>query len=388
MSTATAFPPFVLTEGGPCNILLQRMGLGSPPRRAWQIALVLAATTWVPLLVLSAIGGVALRGPTIPFVDDLAAHVRCLVAVPVLVLAEIPIGVRIRQIAVHFVDAGLVRREQQPRFAESVLQALRFRDSRVAELLVLAAAYATTYTALATSIHSGSTWYTPESAARMAPVGYWYVFVSMPIYQFLLFRWAYRMFVWAQFLRAMSRLDLQLTATHPDGAGGLGFLGRACVPFGVLLFAMSAVLSSAIASRVLFEGARLESFWGIYLALLVISLAIFSGPVLAFVPKLARLKYVDFLQYGTLASRYTQLFERKWVNAVDATEDPLLGTSDIQSLADLGNSYQLVRKMRVVPIELRDFAAMAIPGFLPVLPLAATVMPVSEILKGLLQLLH
>jgi hypothetical protein len=125
-----------------------------------------------------------------------------------------------------------------------------------------------------------------------------------------------------------------------------------------------------------------------YLALLVISLAIFSGPVFAFVPKLARLKYVDLLQYGTLASRYTQLFERKWVENVDATEEPLLGTADIQSLADLGNSYEFVRKMRVVPIELRDFIGMAIPGLLPVLPLAMTVMPVSEILKGLLQLLH
>jgi len=76
------------------------------------------------------------------------------------------------------------------------------------------------------------------------------------------------------------------------------------------------------------------------------------------------------------------------VESVDATEEPLLGTADIQSLADLGNSYEFVRKMRVVPIELRDFVAMAIPGIFPALPLAMTVMPVSEILKDLLQLLH
>jgi hypothetical protein len=64
-----------------------------------------------------------------------------------------------------------------------------------------------------------------------------------------------------------------------------------------------------------------------------------------------------------------------------------LGTADIQSLADLGNSYELIRKMRVVPIALSDFIAMAVPGLIPALPLAATVMPVGDLLKGILRLL-
>ena len=74
------------------------------------------------------------------------------------------------------------------------------------------------------------------------------------------------------------------------------------------------------------------------------------------------------------------------MRGTDAT-DELLGTADIQSLADLGNSYELVRKMRVLPIEVRDLVAMVIPGVVPAIPLAATVMPVSEIVKDLLRLL-
>ena len=93
------------------------------------------------------------------------------------------------------------------------------------------------------------------------------------------------------------------------------------------------------------------------------------------------------LQYGTLASRYTQLFASKWVNVINPAEEPLLGTADLQSLADLGNSYELVRKMRIVPIELSDFIGIALPGVIPALPLAAAVMPVGEILKGILRLL-
>jgi hypothetical protein len=69
------------------------------------------------------------------------------------------------------------------------------------------------------------------------------------------------------------------------------------------------------------------------------------------------------------------------------TDESLLGTGDIQSLADLGNSYQGLKKLRAGPIELGDFVAMAIPGILPALPLALTVMPLKEILTDLLHLL-
>jgi hypothetical protein len=71
----------------------------------------------------------------------------------------------------------------------------------------------------------------------------------------------------------------------------------------------------------------------------------------------------------------------------DAQEEPLLGTADIQSLADLGNSYALAKGMRALPITTSDFVAMAIPGVIPAIPLAATVMPISEVVKGLLKLL-
>jgi hypothetical protein len=382
------FPPLLLTEGGPGDAVLRRLRLAPLGGRSRRAALVLAAVTWLPLVVFSTVEGLAVGGARIPFLYDLAAHVRFLVAVPVLLLAEIPIGLRLRGIAAHFVGVGLVREEDRARFAEIIAGTLRFRDSRVAELVVLGAAYVTTYGLLAkASFHAGSTWYAPRTGGGLTPVGYWYAFVSVPIFQFLMYRWLYRMVVWTRFLRQVSALDLELTPTHPDGAGGLGFLGKACIPFGSLLFAMSSVVASAIASRVLFDGARLESFQMSYAALFVLALAVFAGPLLVFVPRLAALKQRGLVEYGALASRYTQLFDRKWVRGAEATDESVLGTGDIQSLADLGSSYELVKKMRVVPIQVNDLVAMAIPGALPALPLAATVMPVSEIVKDLLGLL-
>ena len=153
------------------------------------------------------------------------------------------------------------------------------------------------------------------------------------------------------------------------------------------MFALSSVVSAAIASRILFSGATLEQFELIYAALIVLVLIVFAGPLMVFAPRLLRLKLDGLFRYGTLASEYTQAFDSKWATGSNAAEVPLLGTGDIQSLADMGNSYELVRKTRIVPIELRDFIGIALPGVIPALPLAATVMPVGEILKGVLRLL-
>jgi hypothetical protein len=217
-------------------------------------------------------------------------------------------------------------------------------------------------------------------------VGYWYALVSLPIFQFLIFRWIYRMMVWSSFLWKVSRLDLLLTPTHPDAAGGLAFLGKGLVPFGVVLFALSSVVSGAIATRILFIGGRIEDYQWSYVALFVIGLVVFAGPLLIFVPKLLVLKQRGLLEYGILGSEYTQAFHQKWVQRNAPTEELLLGSGDIQSLADLGNSFEIIQKMRILPAQPSDFIAMVLPGLVPALPLAATVMPLGEIVTRLFKL--
>jgi hypothetical protein len=336
---------------------------------------------------MSGFEGLAVGGATIPFLYDIAAHVRFLVAIPMLLLVEIPIGARLRRTTAQFIVAGLVRPKDEARFADIIRDTVRFRDSRIAELIVLAAAYVTAFGMIARmSFQQGSTWYAPAHTG-LTPVGYWYAFVSVPIFQFLLYRWIYRLLAWGRFLRHLATLDLQLSPMHPDGAGGLGFLGKGCVPLGMVLFPISAVVSSAIATRVLFGDARLEDFQLSYAALFVLALGLFTSPLLAFTPMLLQLKREGGFEYGAFASRYTRLFDRKWIQRGDEPDDSLLGAADIQSLADLGNSYENLTKVRAVPIAFGDFVAMAIPGLVPALPLAATVMPVSDILKGLLHLL-
>jgi hypothetical protein len=287
----------------------------------------------------------------------------------------------------HFLAAHLVREEELAKFEGILLNTLRFRDARVAELTLLVLAYVATYNAVSGfTLQTGSTWFNAQPGHGLTLVGYWYAFVALPIFQFLMFRWVYRMLVWSRFLWKVSKLDLLLTPTHPDAAGGLAFIGKGLIPFGVILFALSAVVSSAIAGRILFGGGRLQDYQWSYVSLFVIFLVVFAGPILLFVPKLLVLKQRGLMEYGTLGSRYTQAFHRKWIEESEPLKEALLGTGDIQSLADLGNSFEIIRKLRIVPAGRSDFVAMVLPGLIPALPLAATVMPVGEIVKDLLKL--
>ena len=345
------------------------------------------ALTWLPLAILCLVEGLAFSGVTIPFFYDLAAYGRFVIAVPVLVLADIPVGARLRQVVKHFLEAHLIREEQKKEFGVILIDALRLRDSRVAEMTIVVLVYLSTYNSLA-GVHfeHGSTWFRPLPDQGLAGVGYWYAFVALPIFQFLFFRWIYRMGLWSRILWKISKLDLLLTPTHPDAAGGLAFLGKGLIPFGLILFALSAIVAGGIANQILYNGGKLSDFQSSYAALFVIALVVFAGPVLVFVPDLMKLKLRGLMEYGVLGSEYTQAFHQRWIWRNNPDGEPLLGSGDIQSLADLGNSFEIIRKMNVLPIAVSDFIAMVLPGLLPALLLATTVMPLGEILKSLLKL--
>jgi hypothetical protein len=91
-------------------------------------------------------------------------------------------------------------------------------------------------------------------------------------------------------------------------------------------------------------------------------------------------------EYGALATRYVEGFERKWIHG-GAGSEPLLGSADIQSLADLGNSYGLVQQMRVMPFGLQDLTRLVAATAVPLLPLGLTVFPLDELLMRLVKLL-
>ena len=220
---------FSLVLGGPLYQLLLKSRLARPPvdllRRRVAVLTLLA---WLPLLVLSAIGGVAFSGVPIPFLKDLDAQVRLLVALPLLLAAEKVVHERIGPAVALFRGEGVVPPGDAARFAEIEASTMRWRNSFVVELCLLAVAFTMGHTVWTErlALHK-DVWFasaTP-SGFEFSRAGLWYAWFSLPLFQFLLLRWWYRLLLWFRFLFLVSRLNLNLSPSHPDRAGGLGFLG-------------------------------------------------------------------------------------------------------------------------------------------------------------------
>jgi hypothetical protein len=107
-----------------------------------------------------------------------------------------------------------------------------------------------------------ATWYAVLAGEQLqrSLAGLWYGYVSLPIFQFMLLRWYFRLFIWARRLWQVSRLELSLVSTHLDRAGGLGFLSSIVYAFTPLLLAQRTLYAGMTANRIFFLGAKLPEF--------------------------------------------------------------------------------------------------------------------------------
>jgi hypothetical protein len=382
-------PDFSLVLGGPVFQLLRRAHLSDDAMMmARRRIVVISLFAWLPLLVLSTLEGRMLGGSAVvPFLRDVEVHIRYLVALPLLIAAELVVHQRMRSLVKLFLERRLVPEASMARFEAAIASAFRLRNSVIAEVLLVAVVYGVGilivwrhYTALDTT-----TWYaTPSSdGSTLSLAGMWYGYVSLPIFQFLLCRWYFRLFIWTRFLWQVSRIELSLIPTHPDRVGGLGFLSNTAYAFGLLVLAHGALLAGQLANRIFYLGAALPEFKGEIALMVVFVLALVLGPLLVFAPQLAQAKRTGLREYGTLAERYVREFDTKWLRGGAPADEVLVGSGDIQSLADLGNSLEVVRTMRLVPVTRDMIIRLAAVTLAPIAPLALTMMPLEELLKKL-----
>jgi hypothetical protein len=325
---------FSLVQGGPLFQLLLRTGLLKPPTGLLaRRVLVISLVAWLPLLVLSVLSGHALRGPGVPFLLDLGAHARLLVSVPLLLAAEVIAHERVRVIVRQFLDRGVVAPEDEPRFQSLIDSAMRFRNSVVAELLLLGFAIAGGYSIGQRYLElQVETWYAipVDGHVSLTAAGYWYLFVSLMIFRFLLLRWYFRMVVWYRFLWTVSRrLELRVNPLHPDGAGGLAFLSTSALAFQPVLLAHGFALAGIIGTKIWHEGATLPQFEMEIVAWIVFTLLLVLTPLFFFVPQLATAKRTGLREYGLVGSRYVAEFRRKWIEGQSAKGEALVGSPDI-----------------------------------------------------------
>jgi hypothetical protein len=320
----------------------------------------------------------------VSFLASVSTHVRFLITVPLVFATEVWVNPRLRHFVRDAIDTRLVPDAEVPALERAIRLAHRLRDSVTAELLL--AVLAVTFVQagvrpfdLPDDLRSWRGTGAGEGA-RLTLAGGWYGLVALPLYQFVIGRWGWRLLVWWIFLWRFARLRLQLVPTHPDLAGGLGYLPVAQSHFDILCFAFSAVAAGGYAERMMYGGATLKGFALPVLGLVLLNLALFLGPLLFFGPQLLAVKRRGLREYGRVASAYVRGFDAKWLRSGAPPGEPLLGSADIQSLNDLAGSFDVIRRMRLVPFGPGLVLILVSATLAPMAPLLFLAFPLEELL--------
>ena len=376
---------FPLVHIGFSNSLAEKYGLVRPglSTRLRRI-LLLILVTWLPLLVLSIISGHAFAGLVeVPLLHDPAVCARFLCVLPLLEFAEVVVALSLPVQARHFIDARIVSDADRPRFDAAVAEVIRLRSSVIGECVIV-------FTSVVLSMllrfivlkDVETSWEIHEATRTLA--GWWYVLISLPVMYFFLLRWLWILFLWGLFLFRISRLDLKLTPTHPDHAGGLGFLGWGLASFSLVLMAISAMFSSGFYYQILHEKESLDSLKYHVIIFVVIVLIVLHFPLVVFIGRLSRCRFRGLLDFSALVLQYDRSFEEKWIEKENGEpSEPLLGSADIQSLTDIATAYGHVNDMILIPFDMKGFAVLVVAALLPMIPLLGTAIPLKEILAKL-----
>lgn len=349
-------------------------------RRAFTLVLVV----WLPLVILTAATD---RDQLSSLLRDYVVYSRMVIAVPALLIGQLAMDERFRILITHVRQARLLDEDDQQKLDDRLRGLRRPRDAALAELIIVGLVVVELALIGPGRVTRGSTWALVLSGDRagLAPAAWYYLVVSIPIYQFLVLLNIWKWLVWSYLLYRLSRMNLQLAATHPDEHGGLGFLGLAPTGFIPTAVALAATIGGAWRYDILHEGAKLASFVLPAVVLLVIIFLLELGPLLFFVPRLIAVRSTALLSYGVIAQNHVRLVQSKWVGSGAGRETTGLDSADVINLALFGASYDRIQRMGPVPIDKGMLIALALSVLIPLFPVVLAEIPLSVLIRGIIK---
>jgi hypothetical protein len=359
--------------------LIPEQGLGTMRR-----AVFFALLTWLPIVIWAIAVGRILPGTVDePLLRHFGVHVRFLLAVPLFILGEGMIHQLSTTLTPYFLTSGLVKPSQRQDFVNIIRGITRLRDRTLPWVLIATLIIAWTVLepmAARSDLDHEVNWASNDSSGRLGFGGWWFMYVSRPIFVAFLAAWLWRLILMFILLKRIARLDLAIVPTHPDGAGGLGFLKRLPRAFSLFAFAVSAVLASRLAHNVLYHGVDVQSLKLMLTVFLIVLVGICLAPLLTFVGPLVAAKRRALLDYGVLVGNHGRLVRRRWILGDTKVDDPVLQAEELGPVADTLTLYEAVRKMRIVPIDKSSLFAIAIPALIPIAALFSIQIPIKDIL--------
>jgi len=383
---------FSISRGGPTYRLLTRGRLVSNSRHYVDRRIALAVSvTWLPLFVLSGWQGTLVGGEAdVPFLHDPNPYTRFLLALPLLVLAEVVVDPLLGAVVNHLRTSGVLPDDARARFDAALKEAVGRRDSGVAELamlvlaLTMAFVFKSGYDDDVTGDYVSWLFSVENGVQDVSPAGWWYIFIASPLMQFMLYRWLWRYGIWVAFLFDVSRIRLNLQPAHADQAGGLGILSTGQAAFVPVFVALSIMMSGTIAYDILHEGHTLEGVRMTVAGLVIVVLLVLEGPLFLFFMHMVKARQRGLRDYGALGYRLSHAFQRKWIGPAPMQQGgELMESVDSSSMADYIATYDAVRSMRVVPMSLRGLVTIAALAAAPFLPLVLTEVSFNEAMQRL-----
>jgi hypothetical protein len=353
-------------------------GLGAGRR-----ALALALLTWLP------IAGWALATGRVGNPDDAGesllrhygVHVRCLLVIPLLILAEPMLHNAARAIAARLAAAA-VTPEAHAAFDAAGRAVVRLRDATLPWVLLLGAAIAWSL-ADDPGLHGDAMAWAVDAGGTLGFGGWWFAYVVRPVFLALLLAWLWRLVLLSLWLWRVGRVDLSLVPTHPDRAGGVGLIEKLPGAFALVSIALSATLASRWAHEMLHHGASLAAYRHAVIVFVVVWSLLLLLPLLAFAPALGRTRKQAIRSYSALVGRQGQLVHQRWIEGREVAAEPILEAPEIGPVADAAALYDAVVKMRRAPIGKVSFIGILLPLALPLLIVAALQVPLKELLLKL-----
>ncbi|MCX7892070.1 MAG: hypothetical protein N2544_06870 [Burkholderiales bacterium] len=343
---------------------------------------------WLPVVLWAIHAGRALPGvPGEPLLAHFGIHARFLVAVPLLILAEGPVHAASTRLLGYFAASGVVPPAETGRFRAAVAATARLRDGTLPWIVI--AGLVLGFTTTSEIVHHAHEIDWADGGAGDGRWGFgalWYLYVGRSVYLTLVLAWLWRAVLLAVLLWRIARLDLALVPTHPDRAGGVGFLERVPPLFAPVVLGIGCVIASRWAHDAVYHGLALQSLRVEMAAFVAAALAVFLLPLAAFAGPLMRAKRQALLDYGALVGRHGRLVRERWIEG-KTVDDAVLGAPELGPVADTVTAYEAVKAMRAVPVGKAAVVPLAAAAAAPMIALLALQMPVKDLALALVKAL-
>jgi hypothetical protein len=344
--------------------------------------------TWVPLVIAAALANRLWPGSVPePLLQHYGVHVRFLLAVPLFIIDDALAQWVLEEIIPYFVRSGLVTDADRGRFAAIVQGATRWRDGWRPWIAIGGIVIAWMVLGPAEWDAHELSWATYDPPGLALSFGvFWFQWVARPIFETLLLVWLWRLILATALMWRIARLDLALVPTHPDEAGGIGFLE--VVPFAFIApaFAISAVLGGRWKHDVIYHGAALNTLVVPMVAFVIITVLLLLVPLLVFIRPLLATRRRALFDYGALVGEQHRRLRRRWI-LHEEVDDAMLDAPQLGPGAYSGRLYDFVCGIGPLPIGKWSLLAIPLVIALPMLPLIAAEVHLGDALMKVVRTL-